>query len=79
MKSGQIDGSKIAARRDDLGLTQAQLAARVSVVLGGGCDNTLISKYENGHRQPNSQTWAALGVALEIDKALLLADEEAAA
>lgn len=79
MKSRQIDGRRIASRRDDLGLTQAQLAARVSGILGGRFDNTLISKYENGHRQPNALTWAALGTALEVDKVELLANTEAAA
>jgi transcriptional regulator with XRE-family HTH domain len=79
MKSRQIDGSKLAARRDDLCLSQAQVAARVSEVLGSRCDHTLISKYENGHRQPNAQTWAALGIALEVDKNELLADEQVAA
>src|SRR3954471_24928025 len=53
----------LRARRNALGLTQAELGARV------GCSAAAIRKFEAGQRRPSSQIAARLAVAIELVEA----------
>lgn len=54
-------GEKIKRRREELGITQRELAIRV------GITEATLSRYENGIRIPNAQILAKLAEALQTD------------
>lgn len=56
----------LVARRRELGLTQAQLAARM------GTDQSQISKFERGERRIDIIDFARICVALELDPGMPL-------
>jgi len=64
-------GEVIRRRREELGLTQAQLAERV------GISRQYLVQLENGYRVPSHQVmlrlFSALGLSLQVEK-----EEEAA-
>jgi transcriptional regulator with XRE-family HTH domain len=78
MRTKTINGRKVLERREDKALTQRELAAQMSTVLGRNVDHTTISKIENGHDQCGAKFWEALAQVLQVDKNDLLEDEEAA-
>lgn len=59
-------GEIIAARRRELGLNQAQLAARLTG-MGQPVSNQAVSKWENGSTLPNARQFLAVCQALDID------------
>jgi transcriptional regulator with XRE-family HTH domain len=70
-----LAGDLLRLARAKAGLTQAQLAGRAGVA------QSLISAYENGHRQPTLPTLKRLLAAagLELRTRLELPDEQSAA
>ena len=59
-------GDLHCARRKELGLNQAELAARMTA-LGHPVSNQAVSKWENGSTLPNARQFLALCDLLEID------------
>jgi SOS-response transcriptional repressor LexA len=59
-------GDLLCARRKELGLNQAELAARMTA-LGWPVSNQAVSKWENGSTLPNARQFLALCDLLEID------------
>ena len=59
-------GDLLCARRKELGLNQAELAARMTA-LGYPVSNQAVSKWENGSTLPNARQFLALCELLEID------------
>ena len=59
-------GDLLCARRKELGLNQAELAARMTA-LGHPVSNQAVSKWENGSTLPNARQFLALCDLLEID------------
>ena len=59
-------GEILCARRKELGMNQAQVAARLTAA---GCpvSNQAVSKWENGATQPNARQFLTLCDVLEID------------
>ena len=64
-------GTRIAAERERLGLTQAELADKVNV------SQKSISKYERGDRQPNFETITKLANVFGVSIDYLLGREGA--
>jgi len=60
MTSERAIGERIALAREDLGLTQAELAAEV-----GGMDRTAVAKIESGRRKVSASELVKLAVALD--------------
>ena len=56
-------GKTIAAARREMGLSQAQLAARLSM-LGVDVTNQAVCKWENGSSLPNAKQFLILCAAL---------------
>ena len=59
-------GSVISARRRELGINQAELAARLAE-MDMAVTNQAVSKWENGSTMPNAKQFLALCDVLEID------------
>lgn len=59
-------GSIISARRRELGINQAELAARLAA-MDMAVTNQAVSKWENGSTMPNAKQFLALCDVLEID------------
>ena len=59
-------GSVISARRRELGINQAELAARLAA-MDMAVTNQAVSKWENGSTMPNAKQFLALCDVLEID------------
>lgn len=59
-------GDQIALRRKELGLSQAELAARLTA-MGLPVSNQAVSKWENGATLPNARQFLAVCEALRID------------
>jgi transcriptional regulator with XRE-family HTH domain len=68
MRSGTLDGPKLLATREDQGLTQAMLAAKVAKHLRKPVDPSTISHLECGRRQPAPALYAAICRALGVDR-----------
>lgn len=62
-------GKTIAAARREMGLSQAQLAARLSM-LGVDVTNQAVCKWENGSSLPNAKQFLILCAALGIEDVL---------
>lgn len=62
-------GKTIAAARREMGLNQAQLAARLTM-LGVNVTNQAVCKWENGASLPNARQFMVLCAALGIDDVL---------
>lgn len=73
MKSLTVDGQALARVREVAGLTQGELAKKV------GIDQSLISYWESGRRQPSATRFKKLCTALRVDADDLLASETEAA
>lgn len=54
-------GERLAVRRKQVGLTMAELAAKV------GCDRPLVSMWEAGKVAPSGHFLVILGIALNIE------------
>lgn len=59
-------GAVISARRRELGINQAELAARLSAA-GMNITNQAVSKWENGSTLPNARQFLALCDVLDIE------------
>lgn len=59
-------GNKIASRRKELGINQAELAAQLTA-MGLPVSNQAVSKWENGSTLPNARQFLAVCEALNID------------
>ena len=59
-------GEVLAARRKELGLSQAELAGRLGM-LGVGVTNQAVSKWEKGATEPGAEQLLALCEALDIE------------
>lgn len=69
-----VDGAKIKERREELGLTQAHVAARI------GVDRAAISQWESGKTQPSAGNFKALCAVLKCgSKDLLVVSDDQAA
>lgn len=64
-------GRRGAARREELGLTQAEVAARIP----GKTDGNQVSKWERGAHKPNDQNLEQWARALDWEVSAFLADE----
>jgi transcriptional regulator with XRE-family HTH domain len=56
-------GARIKDRREELGMTQRQLADQV----GGATDGNQVSKWERGSNRPSDAKLERLAVALKVD------------
>lgn len=54
-------GERLTVRRKHLGLTMAEIAAKV------GCDRPLISMWESGKAAPSGHFLVALGIVLNCE------------
>lgn len=63
-------GDRLAVRRKQLGLTMAEVAAKV------GCDRPLISMWESGKAAPSGHFLVVLGIALNVEPKELYNMEE---
>jgi transcriptional regulator with XRE-family HTH domain len=73
MRTKTIDGATVTACREDLGLTQTELADLLNEELGGtGVDKTVISKIENNKMPISAKRWLALAKVLGVHKNRLL-------
>lgn len=73
MLTKTVDGRKLAMYREDRGLTQAELAARLGDLLGRRVYTTTISKWENGQAL-SAKAWKAIAAVLEVDRNDLLTE-----
>lgn len=68
---GEIFGGVLQRRRQEVGMTQEELAFRADV------DRTFVSRLERGIRQPTITTLIGLGAALGVPAADLVRETEA--
>jgi transcriptional regulator with XRE-family HTH domain len=64
-------GTRIRQRREALGMTQADLAAKV----GGKTDAQQISKWERGQHKPGDDRMERIAVALDVSPVYFMAPE----
>lgn len=67
----RLFGRRVRARREELGLTQEELAHRASI------NRTYIGSLETGQRNPSLDTIARLAAALDTDAAELVKGAQA--
>lgn len=64
-------GARIRKRREEMGLTQRELADQ----LPGKADGNQVSKWERGQHRVSDDTLEHIGAALEVDPSYFLAPE----
>lgn len=72
MRSETVDGSRCRSARERSGLTQDELAKKISGIYDRGCRPATIAHIERGSRQPSGGLFRAMCQALEVDRRDLL-------